>query len=379
MSQPERSDVLVLGGGIVGAATAFFLRHAHGRSVTLLERELVGRQASGTNFGGVRRQGRKPQQMPIAHRALRTWGRVRELIGEDLEFRPYGHLRVCYSQERADAMAEYARDIRHAGLELQLLTPQQLKQRLDIFGDEVVMGSLSPLDGHANPRIAGPAFARAARRLGARIVEHAEVAEVERDGDGFLVACTDGRRWHGEQLVVCCGAWSTRISAQFGETAPLEFRAPSMAVTEPMPYRSGPMIAVNSGLIDEVMYFRQIERGNIVIGGGRRAEVDLDKARAYVNPDNILRQFRELRRLVPAFARVQLIRVWSGVESYLPDGKPVMCSSARVGGLHYAFGFCGEGFAIGPGVGEVMAELVANGRSDIDLSPYDIARFAAAA
>src|SRR5690606_18270485 len=138
MSTPTRTDVLVLGGGVIGTATAFFLRLMHGRSVTLLERELVGRQASGTNFGGVRRQGRTPQQMPIAHRALRTWGRVRELLGEDLEFRPYGHLRVCYSQERADVMAEYARDIRHAGLELTLLTPQQLKRHVGIFSDKVV-------------------------------------------------------------------------------------------------------------------------------------------------------------------------------------------------------------------------------------------------
>lgn len=376
MSTPVSSDVLVLGGGLVGAATAFFLRQAHRRTVTLLERELVGRQASGTNFGGVRRQGRTPQQMPIAHRALRTWARVRELLGEDLEFRPYGHLRVCYSQERADMMAEYARDIRQAGLELKLLTPQQLKQQLGIFSDEIVMGSLSPEDGHANPRIAGPAFARAARRLGVQLHEHTEVVHIERDGNGFLVASSDGRQWRSEQLVVCCGAWSGKISAQFGEPAPLEFRAPSMAVTEPLPYRSGPMVAMNSGLIDEVMYFRQIERGNIVIGGGRRAEVDLDNARAHVNPDNILRQFRELRRFVPAFRHVQLIRVWSGVESYLPDSKPIMGASDKVDGLYFAFGFCGEGFAIGPGVGEVMADLVANGRSDIDLSPYAISRFA---
>jgi len=378
MSAPARSDVLVLGGGLIGAATAFFLRHAHGLSVTLLERELVGRQASGTNFGGVRRQGRTPQQMPIAHRALRTWSRVRELLREALEFRPYGHLRICHSQERADMMAEYARDIRQAGLELQLLTREQLRSRLGIFSDEIVMGSLSPQDGHANPRIAGPAFARAARRLGAAVHEHTEVAHVERDGDGFRVESTDGRQWRAEQLMVCCGAWSGRLSAQFGEPAPLEFRAPSMAVTEPLPYRAGPFIAMNSGLIDEVMYFRQIERGNIVIGGGRRAEVDLDKARAYVHPDNILRQFRELRRFVPAFARVQLIRVWSGVESYTPDSRPIMGPSAKVEGLHYAFGFCGEGFAIGPGVGEVMAEAIATGRCGLDLSPYAIERFAEA-
>ncbi len=379
MSAPARSDVLVLGGGLIGCATAFFLRHTHGKSVTLLERELVGRQASGTNFGGVRRQGRTPQQMPIAHRALRTWAKVRELVGEDLEFRPYGHLRVCYSQERADMMAEYAREIRHAGLDLQLLTPAQLRQRIGIFSDEIIAGSLSPEDGHANPRIAGPAFARAARRLGADIVEHTEVVHVERDGDGFLAESRDGRRWRAEQLLISCGAWSARLSAQFGEPAPLEFRAPSMAVTEPLPYRAGPFVAMNSGLIDEVMYFRQIERGNIVIGGGRRASVDLDTARANIEPDNILRQFRELRRFVPAFARVQLIRVWSGVESYTPDSRPIMGPSARVPGLHYAFGFSGEGFAIGPGVGEVMADGIARGASGLDLSPYAISRFAGSA
>jgi len=85
----------VRGGGLMGAPAAFFLRHSHGRSVTLLERELVGRQTGGTNFGNVRRQGRDLAQMPLANPARAVGRRMNELLGEDLEFMPYGHLRVC--------------------------------------------------------------------------------------------------------------------------------------------------------------------------------------------------------------------------------------------------------------------------------------------
>ena len=110
--EPLDTDVLVLGGGLMGTTAAFFLRRDHGRSVTLLERELVGRQASGTNFGNVRRQGRALAQMPLANRALAVWGRVKELLGEDLEFAPYGHLRVCYTEKQGAVLEQYARDVK---------------------------------------------------------------------------------------------------------------------------------------------------------------------------------------------------------------------------------------------------------------------------
>jgi len=372
----QGSDVLVLGGGLVGTAAAFFLRRQHGLSVTLLERELVGRQASGTNFGNVRRQGRALAQMPLANRARAVWGRVRELLGEDLEFVPYGHLRVCYTEKQAATLEQHARDVKPLGLDLKLFSADQLRRRFGIFTPEVVSGSLSPHDGHANPRLAGPAFARAARREGASIVEHAEVVQVEHGGTGFVAHTADGRRFHAPQMLVACGAWSNRMAEQFGEAVPMEARGPQMGVTEPLPYAIGPSIGVSSPIEYEGLYFRQISRGNIVFGGGLKGPAHADRIRAYVKPDNVLRQMRELRRLVPAFAHVQLIRVWSGIEGYVDDGQPVMGKSARVAGLHYAFGFNGEGFAIGPGVGETMAELMATGRTSVPIESFSIGRFA---
>nr|WP_315427044.1 FAD-binding oxidoreductase [uncultured Albidiferax sp.] len=370
------TDVLVLGGGLMGTSTAFFLRQ-HGKSVTLLERELVGRQASGTNFGNVRRQGRELHQMPLANRARAVWGRIKELLGEDVEFVPYGHLRVCYTEKQAAVIEKHAHDVKPLGLDLELFSAEQLKKRWGIFAPGVVAGSLSPHDGHANPRLAGPAFARAAQRAGANIIEHAEVVQVERDGNGFVALTADGRRFRAPQMLVACGAWSNRMAEQFGERVPMEARGPQMGVTEPLPYAIGPSIGLSSPIETEGLYFRQIARGNIVFGGGLKGPAHADLIRAYVKPDNVLRQMRELRRFVPAFEHVQLIRVWSGIEGYTTDWQPVMGPSAKVPGLHYAFGFNGEGFAISPGVGETMAELMATGSTSIPLAPYWIGRFAA--
>ncbi len=372
----QRSDVLIIGGGLMGTATAFFLRRQHGGSVTVLERELIGRQASGTNFGNVRRQGRALEQMPLANRARTVWSRVQELLGEDLEFAPLGHLRVCYSGEQADKFETYADTVRPLGLDLELLSARMLRQRYGFFSPEVVAGSLSPLDGHANPRLVGPAFGRAARRAGAQVLENMEVLTIERDGGDFVAHTAGGECYRAAQLLIASGAWSGRFAAAFGEPVPMDARGPQMGVTEPLPYAIGPSISVSSPIEEDGLYFRQTRRGNVVFGGGLKGPAFTDLARACVTPANTLRQLRELRRFVPAFERVQLIRVWSGVEAYVSDSHPVLGPSARVPGLHYAFGFNGEGFATGPGVGETMAELMATGATSTPIEAFSIQRFA---
>ena len=360
----------------MGLTTALFLRQ-RGKSVTLLERELVGRQASGTNFGNVRRQGRALTQIPLANRARGVWGRVRELVGEDVEFRPLGHLRACYSEQQAAVLEQHAIDVKPLGLDLELLSARQLRARYALFSDEVRFGSLSPSDGHANPRITGPAFARAAKRAGARIIEHAPVDHVERDGAGFI-AHAAGTRYRGEQMMIATGAWSKQFAAAFDEDITLVARGPQMGVTEPYPYAIEPSIGVSSPIDYEGLYFRQVARGNIVFGGGLRTGADIAAIRAHVAPDNTLRQLRELRRFVPAFRQLQLIRVWSGVEGYSADGVPIIGPSAKIPGLHYAFGMNGEGFAISLGIGDVMAEVITTGATSTPIDAFSIGRFSQA-
>jgi sarcosine oxidase subunit beta len=167
------------------------------------------------------------------------------------------------------------------------------------------------------------------------------------------------------------------LSAEFGEAEDLITRGPTMSVTEPVPYSIKPTVGVYTPLEEESVYFRQIPRGNVVIGGSFRG-VAPELCHAYVKPEHTLSQLRQVRRVAPGLQRLHIIRVWSGVEGYLPDNQPVLGASARVSGLYYAFGFSGAGFQIGPGVGETMAELIVTGATDIPLEPYRISRFAPA-
>ena len=372
------SDVIVVGGGIMGSSAAFFLRQRK-RSVTLIERGLVGQQASGTNFGNVRRQGRFLPQLPLANRAREIWGRLPELVGEDCEFLPAGHLRICYRPEIVGQFESYAASARALGLELELLTPHMLRERFPYLGAEILAGSYSPTDGHANPRLLSPAFARAARQLGAVVEENTEVLSIQKSGDDFEVETSTGQRYRAPLVLIAAGAWAGKLSAAFGESVPLTFHGPQMAVTEPARYAIKPSIGVSTPLTEETVYLRQIPRGNVILGGGTRGPALPDIRRAYVEPRNMLAQLGQFRRLVPALDKLNIIRVWSGIESYLPDDIPIMGPSARVAGLYYAFGFCGAGFQIGPGVGDVMAELMDTGSTSTPIEPFSMERFQKAA
>lgn len=369
------ADVIVVGGGIMGAATAFFLRQ-RGLSVILLERDLVGQHASGTNFGNVRRQGRFLPQLPLANRSREIWGRLPELIGEDVEFLPSGHLRLAFGREEAGRLEAYARDARPYALELELFSGNALRARFPFVSPEAVMGSFSPLDGHANPRLAAPAFAWAARRAGAALHEGTEVVAIDKAGEDFAVETRAGGRFRAPMVQISSGAWGRDMARAFGEEVPLVPRAPQMGVTEPMPYRIEPVLGISTSVPEEGVYLRQVTRGNIVFGGGLRGPASLETKRATLDPANTLRQRAHLVRLLPAIARLRIIRTWSGVEGYVEDDIPVMGPSAHVPGLFYAFGFCGHGFQLGPGVGASMAELIATGAPGVPIEPFHIARFA---
>ncbi|WP_321815644.1 MULTISPECIES: FAD-binding oxidoreductase [unclassified Paraburkholderia] len=371
-----QADVLIVGGGFMGSAAAFFLRR-RGKSVILLERQLIGQQASGTNFGNVRRQGRLLAQLPLANRSREIWLRMPELIGHDAEFLMSGHLRVCYRSEQADMFETYAQDAKHYGLDLEMLHGDALRKRFPFIGPEVLAGSYAPIDGHANPRLAAPAFGRAAAKMGAQIFENTDIVAVEKEGNEFRATSADGRTFHAPVLLITAGAWGSTLSEQFGEPVPIAVHGPQMAVTEPVPYSIAPAVGVSSPQIAEVVYFRQVARGNIVIGGCARGPAFLDARRAKVLPQSTLLQFRQAQRVAPALKRLNIIRVWSGVEGYMPDDRPIMGASGTTSGLFYAFGFCGHGFQLGPGVGDTMAELIDTGATSTPIDLFDIRRFAA--
>lgn len=368
--QALQADVAIVGGGIVGSSAALFLRR-FGLSVVLLERGLCGAAASGVNYGGVRVQGRGLSQLPLALRSRQLWTRLPELIGIDGEYVPSGHLKLARSEEDLAALQDYARRVDGQGLDLQLISGEAFRRAYPWLGGRAIGGSWCPGDGHANPRLVSPAFARAARAAGARIIEHCEVTELGHDGQGFVIGDGRGLEVRSPRLLNCAGAWALTVARAFGDDAPMESIHPGMAVTEPMPR----FMDINIGVEGGGIYGRQTARGNCVMGGSRGAASN--PLHAAPRAQAIAELCQRMAELFPPLAYAQVIRFWSGVEGSLPDHQPVIGPATTQPQMLHAFGFCGAGFQTGPAVGEALAQWVHLGRAEVPLAPFAIDRFRA--
>ncbi len=366
------TDVAIVGGGIVGASAALALRRM-GVAVVLLERDLCGSRSSGVNFGGVRRQGRPLSQLPLAQRAHRIWGSLPQMIGTDGEYQRSGHFKIGRSEADMASLERYRAMSRDFDLGLQMLSAAQMRARCPWLGPVAMGGSLCPDDGQANPRLVSPAFAAAARRAGALVFERTALDEVQHEGSGFRLRSGAALEVQAPVLLNCAGAWAGPLAAQFGEPLPLESRHPSMAVTEPLPFFMDFSLGVEGGGV----YCRQVARGNVVMGGGGQG-VGLSADRARASREAMAHTFAQAVALLPALRHAHIIRTWSGTEGYLPDRQPVIGASRTTPGLFHGFGFAGAGFQVGPGAGEVLADLARDGRTATPIEAFAVDRFAAA-
>jgi len=345
------ADVAIIGAGLAGASAALALRRT-GVSTILIERGLCGARASGVNFGGVRRQGRNMEQLYLAQRAQGIWARLPELIGTDAEYVRTGHLKLARSQDDLDKLIAYRDKVRDFELGLEILDAADLRRRFPALAPGIVGGSLCPGDGQANPRLLSPAFAHAAQRAGARLLEHCAIAHVDTQAGDFLLTAVDNRRIRAGTVINAAGAWGAVVAGWFGDDLPLQIKYPTMLVTEPLT----PQIDVSLGVEGGGFYARQVARGNIVMGGGYGHALPGDRSRP--GPAALAELGRAAPAVLPALASASVIRCWSGIEGYFPDKNPVIGFSPHTPRLVHAFGFSGGGFQIAPAVGEVLAEMV---------------------
>jgi sarcosine oxidase, subunit beta len=370
------TEVAIIGGGLMGSSAALALRRQQ-CSVALLEQGWCGAQASGVNYGGVRRQGRAALQLPLAQRAHAIWKRLPEVIGSDGEYVISGHLKLARSDADMAVLEAYRELAQPFGLQLELLGREAVHNRYPWLGKEVAGASLCADDGHANPRLVAAAFALAAKHQGAQIREGSAVDTAAFDGTYFTLRTSNGLEVQSRFLLNCAGAWAAGIAAQFGERVPEQTIYPNMWVTEPLPK----LIDVNLGIVGGGVYARQIERGNFVVGGGGRGSGSDRPAMQATRPTSTatFNAMGLIGDIIPALCHALVIRSWSGVEGAMPDDQPVIGPSRTTPGLLHAFGFSGAGFQLGPAVGEVLADLVLHGKTATPIAPFGIDRFSLAA
>ena len=366
------ADVAIIGGGIIGCATAYHLAR-RGRSVVVLERGLVGGVASGVNFSNLRLQGVPATEMPLALMSQALWEGLEAELGETLEYLREGHVHLALEPAHLPRLEANAAIARAHGVEVMLLDRADTLRRFPFLDPRVQGASWSARDAVVNSRLVTPAFARAVLRLGGRILEQTPVTAVEQRENGFLVTTGAGRpSVTAPVLLNASGAWGGALAAQFGETVPIFPAGPVQIVTEPVPgFARAVLHAVDGSIL-----FRQTARGNVLIAGHPRITVDAASGRTRVPPSKMATNMARLVSLVPHMRAHHVIRTWTGIEGYLPDMVPAVGASGTTPGLFHAFAFSGHGLQLAPAIAVGLAELIVDGGTQIPLAPYALSRFA---
>ncbi len=415
---PGKTDVVIIGGGIIGAATALFLAEK-GIAVALCEKGQIGGEQSSRNWGWCRTMGRDENEIPLAMESLRLWRDMNRRTDRETGFRQSGIMYLCQSEAEAAAQQSWLGQVRQYQVDARLLRGPALDKAMPGAANSFIAGLHTPTDGRAEPALATPAIAEAARDRGAQIFTNTAVRGIEQTAGRIAGVVTERGRIACQSVVLAGGAWSRLFAGNAGLDLPQLKVLGSVLRTNQL---NGPDISAagsvfafrkrldggysiarrNANTADLTPdHFRLLHdflprlinnRNEIRLRIGTRSWDELRTARRWsldqptafeavrtLDPkpkQGILREARAvLAKAFPVFASMQVAESWAGLMDVTPDAVPVIDQVAHMPGFFIATGFSGHGFGIGPGAGHLMADLIAGDQPLVDPRPFRLARF----
>ncbi len=373
-----RAEVVVVGGGISGAAAAYELARA-GARVTLLEQGSLASMASGWTLAGVRQSGRHPAELPLARAAVARWAGLAAELDADVEYRQDGNLRLARTPEEAPRIAEIVATQQARGLDLTYLPDNAAVRAVaPAIAESIVAASFCASDGHANPVATVRAFARAAERAGATLRDGTRVTAIAAAGGRVQGVRTAQGDIAADVVAVTAGVHSGQLCAPLGIDLPLRIGHVSVVQTAPMP----PLLRPVLGVAGADFAGRQEVGGRFrFTGGGVPWPHELaqlaDGYDAVLPPAaNIQAAIASAIAVLPALAAAPIARVWGGLLDMTPDALPIIERSPEVAGLVIAAGFSGHGFCLGPVTGQIVRDLTLEGTTAFPIAPFRRERFA---
>ena len=367
------AEVIIIGGGVIGCATAYYLAK-EGTSVIVLEgSDHIGNGGSSRNGGGVRQSGRDSRELPLAMYGIRTlWPHLSEELETDCEYHQDGNLRLGKTEKHREILEGLADRARACGLDVRMIDGDEVRRINPHLSHEVTVASWCPTDGHANPLTTTLGFYKMARRLGARFITGEPVTELRTVKGKIRKVITPNNVYEGEQVLVAAGLHSREILGTVGIDVPMDGSLLEAIVTE----AEAPMFDQMLGTADADFYGHQTKHGSFVFGGSSGLEPFYkDNGTPVTSSRTAPCICRGIMKYFPELADAKIVRTWAGWSDRSADGVPVLGAVDEIPGLYAACAFTGHGFGISPAVGDQLAKLIRTGSTDVDLSPLRYDRF----
>jgi len=365
------SDVVIIGGGIVGACTAFHLAKRGQNNVVLCERDLLAQASTGLCVGGIRQQFSHPANILLSQEVVRLFERFEEEFGVDIQFRQAGYLFLVQNAATWEDVQRGVRVQHKYHVPVEILSPEEIQSRwayLEV--QDLKGGTFCREDGYADPYSVAMAFANAARKLGVNILEQTRVTGIQVEHGRIRGVQTSKGPISAPTVINAAGAWSAEIARMAGLELPVEPYRRQVFATKAFDLIARPVPMVID--LDSLFYFRG-EDPCIILGMSDRKEAP--SFDTHVDRDFLERVIDAAVGRAPVLERAEILRGWGGLYAITPDENPIIGAIPDIGGFFCAVGFSGHGFQHGPAVGRILSELICEGASDFDLTPFAYKRF----
>ncbi|PRY48927.1 sarcosine oxidase subunit beta [Geodermatophilus tzadiensis] len=371
---PPSASVVVIGGGVVGLATAYELARAGVRDVVLLERDSFGSGSTCRAAGGVRAMFSDPVNVTLGARSLETFRDFPARFGQDVDFAQVGYLFLLSTPAEVEDFTAAVALQNDLGVPSRVVDVAEA-QRLSplVAGEGLLAAAWSPTDGHCTPESVVLGYAAAARQAGATLVPHCAVTGIDVAEGQVTGVRTRAGRVQTDAVVVAAGPWSAEVGRLAGIELPVEPLRRQILVTEPVPGLD-PHTPFTIDFATSFYFHR--EGAGVLMGMSDPDETPgfrLTRSEAWLP-----RLGEAVERRAPALASVGITGGWAGLYEMTPDHNALIGRSAEVEGLLYATGFSGHGFLMGPAVGEVVRDLYLGRETLVDVAGLDVRRFATA-
>jgi len=369
----ETADVVIVGGGVMGCSLAYHLARRR-VDVLLLERAALGSGSTARNAGGVRQQFSSEVNVRIQMRSVRMLVDFEEEIGVPADFRQVGYLMLLSRPQDADDFRKLVEMWHRLGLEeARWVDPAEARRLVPAMTvDDLIGGTYCPSDGIASPDAVTMGYAGAARRLGARIREGTEVTGIDVEGGRVAGVRTTAGSVATRVVFNCAGPWAAAVGDMAGVPVPVQPFRRHIWVSDRIPEvgRETPMTVDFA----TTFYFHP-EGDGVLFGMSDREEASTFSTE--INEGFMERVVEAALHRLPALERAGIRTAWAGLYETTPDHQAILGPAAGVAGFWCACGFSGHGFMQAPAAGQLLTQLLIDGRSDIDLSPLGHLRFGA--